>query len=44
MQTSPNETEELIVQAVIFAIGRVPNVENLGLEAAGIAFNTSDGV
>ena len=44
MQTSPNETEELVVQAVIFAIGRVPNVENLGLEAAGIAFNTNDGI
>ena len=44
IQSGQNETEEMIVQAVIFAIGRVPNVENLGLEAAGIEFNTNDGV
>lgn len=44
MQISPEETEEIIVQAVLFVIGRVPNVENLGLDAAGIAYNTFDGI
>lgn len=29
---------------MLFAIGRVPNVEGLGLEEAGIAFDVNDGV
>ena len=32
------------MQAVLFAIGRLPNVEGLGLEAAGIAYSAADGI
>ena len=35
---------EMIVEGVLVAIGRVPNVENLGLEQAGVAYTVEDGV
>lgn len=34
----------MIVNGVLFAIGRVPNVEGLGLEQAGVAYSTADGI
>ena len=38
------EVAEMIVEGVLVAVGRVPNVENLGLEQAGIAYSTDDGI
>ena len=35
---------EMVVEGVLVAIGRVPNVENLGLEQAGVAYTVEDGV
>ena len=34
----------MIVEGVLVAVGRVPNVENLGLEQAGIEYSTDDGI
>ena len=42
--TSNGTTSERIVNAVLIAVGRVPNVEGLDLERAGIAFSTEDGI
>lgn len=41
---SNGERSEVIVNGVLFAIGRVPNVEGLGLEEANVAYSTSDGI
>ena len=35
---------ELVVDAVLVSVGRAPNVEGLGLEAAGVEFDTRQGV
>src|SRR5262249_366310 len=35
---------EIAVDAILIGAGRVPNVDNLGLEAAGIAFDPRKGV
>lgn len=36
--------EEILVDAVMYATGRIPNVAGLGLEAAGIALNASGAI
>ena len=41
---SHGETYDETVDALLVAVGRAPNVEGLGLEAAGVEFNTTDGV
>lgn len=41
--TSHGEAYEEVVDTLLVAVGRAPNVENLGLENIGVAF-TSDGV
>ncbi len=38
------EAETLTVDTLLVAVGRVPNVEGLGLEAAGVEFDTRRGV
>jgi pyruvate/2-oxoglutarate dehydrogenase complex dihydrolipoamide dehydrogenase (E3) component len=38
------EVEELAVDEILVGIGRAPNVEGLGLEAAGVGFDVRDGV
>ena len=37
-------TEELVVDEILVGAGRAPNVEGIGLDAAGIAFDTKQGV
>jgi pyruvate/2-oxoglutarate dehydrogenase complex dihydrolipoamide dehydrogenase (E3) component len=37
-------TSTIAVDEILLSIGRIPNVEELSLETAGIAFNLSDGV
>jgi pyruvate/2-oxoglutarate dehydrogenase complex dihydrolipoamide dehydrogenase (E3) component len=37
-------TESLEVDEILVAVGRAPNVEGLGLEAAGVTFDTTAGV
>ena len=32
------------MQAVLFAIGRLPNVDGLGLEEAGVQYSKTDGI
>ena len=41
-----NENVETVleVDALLFAAGRQPNVDHLGLEAAGVNFNSRDGI
>jgi pyruvate/2-oxoglutarate dehydrogenase complex dihydrolipoamide dehydrogenase (E3) component len=34
----------MTVDAILFSSGRTPNVENLGLEAAGVDFDSTDGI
>lgn len=41
---SHGETLNVICDRVLIATGRKPNVENLGLEAAGIAYDTRRGI
>jgi pyruvate/2-oxoglutarate dehydrogenase complex dihydrolipoamide dehydrogenase (E3) component len=36
--------DELVVDAVLVSVGRAPNVEGLGLETAGVEFDTRQGV
>jgi pyruvate/2-oxoglutarate dehydrogenase complex dihydrolipoamide dehydrogenase (E3) component len=38
------ESHELTVDAIVAGAGRAPNVEGLGLEAAGVAFDLREGV
>ena len=38
------ESRELVVDEILVGVGRAPNVEGLGLEAAGIAFDPQLGV
>jgi pyruvate/2-oxoglutarate dehydrogenase complex dihydrolipoamide dehydrogenase (E3) component len=38
------ETDSLEVDEILVAVGRAPNVEGLGLEAAGVTFDTTTGV
>jgi pyruvate/2-oxoglutarate dehydrogenase complex dihydrolipoamide dehydrogenase (E3) component len=38
------KTEELAADAILVGVGRAPNVEGLGLDLAGIAFNKQQGV
>ncbi|MFI5303915.1 MAG: mercuric reductase [Nitrospiria bacterium] len=38
------EKKELTVQKILVSIGRTPNVEGLGLENAGIEFDTKEGI
>jgi pyruvate/2-oxoglutarate dehydrogenase complex dihydrolipoamide dehydrogenase (E3) component len=40
----PEEASSLEVDEILVAVGRAPNVEGLGLEAAGIAFDPATGV
>lgn len=44
IKDSTETQTELVVDAVMLAIGRVPNVSGLGLEAAGIEFNLNLGI
>ena len=37
-------TESLTVDEILLGVGRAPNVEGLGLEAAGVEYNGKDGV
>jgi pyruvate/2-oxoglutarate dehydrogenase complex dihydrolipoamide dehydrogenase (E3) component len=37
-------TEEIAVDEILLGVGRAPNVEGLGLEAAGVAFDARRGV
>jgi len=37
-------TEEVVVDEILLGVGRVPNVEGLGLETAGVAFDVRTGV
>ena len=41
---SHGESFDETVDELLVAVGRAPNVEGLGLEAAGVEFNTTDGV
>ncbi len=38
---TPDGTEELVVDQVLVGVGRAPNVEGLGLEAAGVEYDRS---
>lgn len=38
------QSQELLVDALLVAVGRVPNVAGLGLEAAGVAYDARRGV
>jgi pyruvate/2-oxoglutarate dehydrogenase complex dihydrolipoamide dehydrogenase (E3) component len=38
------QTETLTVDEILLGVGRAPNVEGLGLEAAGVEYNGKDGV
>lgn len=38
------KTHEVVVDELLVAVGRTPNVEGLGLEAAGVAFDPRTGV
>ena len=42
--STPAGDEELVVDEILAAVGRVPNVEHLGLEEAGIAFDPRRGI
>ncbi len=37
-------TEEVVVDEILLGVGRAPNVDGLGLEAAGVVFDTREGV
>jgi pyruvate/2-oxoglutarate dehydrogenase complex dihydrolipoamide dehydrogenase (E3) component len=39
-----DKTHEILVDEILVAVGRTPNVEGLGLEAAGVAFDARTGV
>lgn len=39
-----NESQSITVDAILVGVGRVPNVDNLGLEAAGVKFDKRAGV
>jgi len=39
-----NEPEKLVVDTVLVGVGRVPNVDFMGLEAAGVEFDSQKGV
>ncbi len=41
VHTSGGPDREVVVDAILVAVGRVPNVESLGLEAAGVAFGAA---
>jgi pyruvate/2-oxoglutarate dehydrogenase complex dihydrolipoamide dehydrogenase (E3) component len=41
---APEDASSLEVDEILVAVGRAPNVEGLGLEAAGIAFDPATGV
>jgi len=43
-RNSAEQTSEVAVDAILVAAGRMPNVEELGLEAAGVAFDPRTGV
>jgi pyruvate/2-oxoglutarate dehydrogenase complex dihydrolipoamide dehydrogenase (E3) component len=38
------QSGELVVDEILVAVGRAPNIEGLGLEAAGVAFDARTGV
>jgi pyruvate/2-oxoglutarate dehydrogenase complex dihydrolipoamide dehydrogenase (E3) component len=42
--TAAGTSRELEVDEILLGIGRAPNVENIGLEAAGVAFDPARGV
>ena len=44
MKRADGRAELLVVDELLVAAGRAPNVEELGLEAAGVAFDTKRGV
>ncbi|MAI79320.1 MAG: mercuric reductase [Deltaproteobacteria bacterium] len=44
LKTAQGSSEELQFDQILVAIGRAPNVENLGLEEAGVAFDLKNGV
>lgn len=33
------ETKTIVVEALLIAAGRAPNVENMGLDVAGVSYN-----
>ena len=37
------EEYEMVVEAVLFSMGRVPNVENMGCIQAGVIYDVNDG-
>jgi pyruvate/2-oxoglutarate dehydrogenase complex dihydrolipoamide dehydrogenase (E3) component len=37
-------SEELVVDAILVGVGRVPNVEGLNLEAAGVEYDSHEGI
>jgi pyruvate/2-oxoglutarate dehydrogenase complex dihydrolipoamide dehydrogenase (E3) component len=37
--STPDGTEQIVVDEILVGVGRIPNVEGLGLEAAGVAFD-----
>lgn len=41
---SAGGAEEVVVDEILLGVGRAPNVEGLGLEAAGVAFDAQNGV
>lgn len=41
---SPGEQHELVVDEILVGVGRAPNVEDLGLETAGVEHDTKTGV
>lgn len=38
------QTREAVVDAILVAVGRAPNVEGIGLEAAGVAYERGSGI
>lgn len=42
--TVDGEAREAVGEAIFYALGRVPNVEGLGLEEAGIAYGSRSGI
>jgi pyruvate/2-oxoglutarate dehydrogenase complex dihydrolipoamide dehydrogenase (E3) component len=43
-RNSAGQTSEVAVDAILVAAGRLPNIEELGLEAAGVVFDPRTGV
>ena len=44
LKVSMSNHDDMVVDCVMFATGRVPNTENLGLEAAGVSLNEKGAV